>query len=155
MVHVKRLLVIQNILSSALSLSLFASLSLCLSLHLCLSFHLCLFLSVCLCLCLSLHLSVSASVSVSLSLSLCLSFFPSSSLPFHILFLSLPHSSPLLQHVFKLEQQEYIQEGIEWSFISYYDNQPCIDLIESRLGILDLLDETCKVRSHDAHVFIT
>ena len=47
--------------------------------------------------------------------------------------------------MFKLEQQEYISEGISWSFINYYDNQPCIDMIEGRLGILDLLDETCKV----------
>ena len=38
-----------------------------------------------------------------------------------------------------------MREEIEWSFIDYYDNQPCIDLIENRLGILDLLDETCKV----------
>ena len=38
-----------------------------------------------------------------------------------------------------------MREAIEWSFISFHDNQPCIDLIESKLGILDLLDETCKV----------
>ena len=50
-----------------------------------------------------------------------------------------------LQHVFKLEQEEYVKEEIEWSFINFYDNQPCIDLIESKLGILDLLDEECKV----------
>ena len=31
--------------------------------------------------------------------------------------------------------------------IDFYDNQPCIDLIESKLGILDLLDEECKVRN--------
>ena len=49
------------------------------------------------------------------------------------------------QHVFKLEQQEYVKEAIEWSFISFHDNQPCINLIESKLGILDLLDETCRV----------
>ena len=49
------------------------------------------------------------------------------------------------QHVFKLEQEEYVREAIEWSFIDFYDNQPCIDLIESKLGILDLLDEECKV----------
>ncbi|XP_060573083.1 unconventional myosin-Va-like isoform X4 [Ruditapes philippinarum] len=48
-------------------------------------------------------------------------------------------------HVFKLEQEEYVKEAIEWSFIDYYDNQPCIDLIEAKLGILDLLDEECKV----------
>ena len=41
-----------------------------------------------------------------------------------------------------------MKEGIEWSFIGYYDNQPCIDLIEGKLGILDLLDETSKV-GHD------
>ncbi len=29
--------------------------------------------------------------------------------------------------------------------IDFYDNQPCIDLIESKLGILDLLDEECRV----------
>ena len=49
------------------------------------------------------------------------------------------------QHVFKLEQEEYIKEEIQWSFIDFYDNQPCIDLIEAKLGILDLLDEECKV----------
>ncbi|XP_055872959.1 unconventional myosin-Va-like isoform X4 [Biomphalaria glabrata] len=48
-------------------------------------------------------------------------------------------------HVFKLEQEEYVREKIEWSFIDFYDNQPCIDLIESKLGILDLLDEECKM----------
>ncbi|KAK2149285.1 hypothetical protein LSH36_457g02032 [Paralvinella palmiformis] len=48
-------------------------------------------------------------------------------------------------HVFKLEQEEYVKEQIEWSFIDFYDNQPCIDLIESKMGILDLLDEECKI----------
>ena len=36
------------------------------------------------------------------------------------------------QHVFKLEQDEYVREEIAWSFIDFYDNQPCIDLIEDR-----------------------
>lgn len=39
-----------------------------------------------------------------------------------------------------------MKEEITWSFIEFYDNQPCIDLIEVKLGILDLLDEECKVR---------
>jgi len=51
----------------------------------------------------------------------------------------------LWQHVFKLEQEEYLREEIEWKFIDFYDNQPCIDLIETKLGILDLLDEECRV----------
>ena len=29
--------------------------------------------------------------------------------------------------------------------IDFYDNQPCIELVESKLGILALLDEECKV----------
>nr|CAI5827731.1 unnamed protein product [Callosobruchus analis] len=54
-------------------------------------------------------------------------------------------------HVFKLEQEEYIKEGIAWKMIDFYDNQPCIDLIEAKLGILDLLDEECRMpRGTDA-----
>ncbi|KAL0809792.1 hypothetical protein ABMA28_011288 [Loxostege sticticalis] len=48
-------------------------------------------------------------------------------------------------HVFKLEQDEYIKEEISWKMIEFYDNQPCIDLIEDRLGVLALLDEECRV----------
>ncbi|SCU84667.1 LANO_0C02058g1_1 [Lachancea nothofagi CBS 11611] len=51
------------------------------------------------------------------------------------------------QHVFKLEQEEYVAEQIEWSFIEFNDNQPCIDLIESKLGILSLLDEESRLPS--------
>ncbi|XP_019714708.1 unconventional myosin-Vb-like [Hippocampus comes] len=50
-----------------------------------------------------------------------------------------------VQHVFKLEQEEYMKEQIPWTLIDFHDNQPCIDLIEARLGVLDLLDEECKV----------
>ncbi|CAG2055273.1 unnamed protein product, partial [Timema podura] len=49
------------------------------------------------------------------------------------------------KHVFKLEQEEYLKEEIEWKLIDFYDNQPCIDLIETKLGILDLLDEECRM----------
>lgn len=45
------------------------------------------------------------------------------------------------QHIFKLEQEEYMREKINWTFIDFFDNQPCIDLIEGKLGILSLLDE--------------
>ncbi|NXJ04154.1 MYO5B protein, partial [Odontophorus gujanensis] len=48
-------------------------------------------------------------------------------------------------HVFKLEQEEYVAEGIPWVFIDFCDNQPCIELIEGRLGVLDLLNEECKM----------
>ncbi|XP_065317339.1 unconventional myosin-Va-like isoform X1 [Gordionus sp. m RMFG-2023] len=48
-------------------------------------------------------------------------------------------------HIFKLEQQEYIAEGLQWTLVQFRDNQACIDLIEGRLGILDLLNEECMV----------
>jgi len=32
---------------------------------------------------------------------------------------------------------------IEWSTITFNDNQGCIDLIEKPLGIISLLDEEC------------
>lgn len=54
-----------------------------------------------------------------------------------------------VQHVFKLEQEEYVREEIEWKFIDFYDNQPCIALIEDKLGILDLLNDECRVRCVD------
>ncbi|XP_063718189.1 unconventional myosin-Va-like isoform X3 [Symsagittifera roscoffensis] len=49
------------------------------------------------------------------------------------------------QHVFKLEQEEYVKEEISWSFIEFYDNQPCIEMIEGKIGLLNLLDEECKM----------
>lgn len=49
------------------------------------------------------------------------------------------------QHVFKLEQEEYLREQIDWTFIDFSDNQPCIDLIEGKMGILSLLDEEARL----------
>lgn len=40
-----------------------------------------------------------------------------------------------------------MKEEISWTLIDFYDNQPCINLIEAKLGILDLLDEECKVKA--------
>ncbi|KAJ1659930.1 Myosin type-2 heavy chain 1 [Dispira simplex] len=50
------------------------------------------------------------------------------------------------KHVFKLEQEEYAREQItNWTFIDYSDNQPCINLIEGKLGVLALLDEESRL----------
>lgn len=38
-----------------------------------------------------------------------------------------------------------MKEQIPWTLIDFYDNQPCINLIEAKMGVLDLLDEECKV----------
>lgn len=59
------------------------------------------------------------------------------------------------QHVFKLEQEEYMREQIEWKFIKFYDNQPCIDLIEGKLGVLSLLDEESRLPMGSDEQFVT
>ncbi|KAF9405854.1 Myosin type-2 heavy chain 1 [Podila epigama] len=51
------------------------------------------------------------------------------------------------QHVFKLEQEEYVREQIDWKFIEFSDNQPCIEMIEGKLGVLSLLDEESRLPS--------
>ncbi|XP_048336630.2 myosin-6 isoform X1 [Ziziphus jujuba] len=48
------------------------------------------------------------------------------------------------QHVFKMEQEEYSKEEIDWSYIEFVDNQDILDLIEKKPGgIIALLDEAC------------
>ncbi|KAK4772709.1 hypothetical protein SAY86_014484 [Trapa natans] len=48
------------------------------------------------------------------------------------------------QHVFKMEQDEYRREQINWSYIEFIDNQDVLDLIEKKPGgIIALLDEAC------------
>ncbi|KAJ6630975.1 P-loop containing nucleoside triphosphate hydrolase protein [Mycena sp. CBHHK59/15] len=60
------------------------------------------------------------------------------------------YANEKLQHefntyVFKLAQDEYVKEKINWTFIDFSDNQPAIDLMEGRLGILALLDEESRL----------
>ncbi|XP_059445474.1 myosin-1 isoform X2 [Corylus avellana] len=46
------------------------------------------------------------------------------------------------RHLFKLEQEEYIQDGIDWTKVDFEDNQDCLSLFEKKpLGLLSLLDE--------------
>ncbi|KAL3497415.1 hypothetical protein ACH5RR_040147 [Cinchona calisaya] len=48
------------------------------------------------------------------------------------------------EHVFKMEQEEYHEEEINWSYIEFVDNQDVLDLIEKKpIGIIALLDEAC------------
>ncbi|KAI9276250.1 P-loop containing nucleoside triphosphate hydrolase protein [Sporodiniella umbellata] len=58
------------------------------------------------------------------------------------------------QHVFKLEQEEYVREEINWTFIEFSDNQKCIELIEGKLGILSLLDEESRLPSGSDQSFV-
>ncbi|KAF3452668.1 hypothetical protein FNV43_RR03101 [Rhamnella rubrinervis] len=48
------------------------------------------------------------------------------------------------QHVFKMEQEEYTKEEINWSYVEFVDNQDVLDLLEKKPGgIIALLDEAC------------
>ncbi|KAG9133660.1 hypothetical protein Leryth_021836 [Lithospermum erythrorhizon] len=48
------------------------------------------------------------------------------------------------QHVFKMEQEDYTKEEIDWSYVEFVDNQDVLDLIERKPGgIIALLDEAC------------
>lgn len=40
-----------------------------------------------------------------------------------------------LQHVFKMEQEEYKREAIDWSYIEFVDNQDVLDLIEKVIAL--------------------
>ena len=53
-----------------------------------------------------------------------------------------------IEHVFKLEQECYIREEVDWAFVEYEDNQPTLDLISRRPAcVFGLLDEACSTGS--------
>uniref|UniRef100_A0A803MH59 Myosin motor domain-containing protein n=1 Tax=Chenopodium quinoa TaxID=63459 RepID=A0A803MH59_CHEQI len=46
------------------------------------------------------------------------------------------------RHLFKLEQEDYEANGIDWTKVDFEDNQECLNLFEKKpLGLLSLLDE--------------
>uniref|UniRef100_A0A453BAQ9 Myosin motor domain-containing protein n=1 Tax=Aegilops tauschii subsp. strangulata TaxID=200361 RepID=A0A453BAQ9_AEGTS len=46
------------------------------------------------------------------------------------------------RHLFKLEQEEYLDDGIDWVSVEFVDNTDCLSLFEKKpLGLLSLLDE--------------
>ncbi len=50
-----------------------------------------------------------------------------------------------VQHIFKLEQEEYNLEAINWHHIEFVDNQEALDLIALRpLNLMALIDEESK-----------
>ncbi|XP_010476915.1 PREDICTED: myosin-5 [Camelina sativa] len=58
------------------------------------------------------------------------------------------------QHVFKMEQEEYTKEEIDWSYIEFIDNQDVLDLIEKKPGgIIALLDEACMFPTFNHYNF--
>ncbi|XP_008445541.1 myosin-15 isoform X1 [Cucumis melo] len=60
------------------------------------------------------------------------------------------------EHVFKMEQEEYSKEEINWSYIEFIDNQDVLDLIEKKpIGIIGLLDEACMFPRSTHETFST
>ncbi|WOL20211.1 myosin-15 isoform X1 [Canna indica] len=60
------------------------------------------------------------------------------------------------EHVFKMEQEEYRNEEINWSYIEFIDNQDVLDLIEKKpIGIISLLDEACMFPRSTHETFST
>lgn len=50
-----------------------------------------------------------------------------------------------VRHIFKLEQEEYTREGIDWHQIEFVDNQNILDLIALKpMNLLALIDEETK-----------
>ena len=58
------------------------------------------------------------------------------------------HERRLARQVFieltlKAEQDEYRRENIKWEDVQFYNNKPCVEIIEKKTGILGFLDEEC------------
>nr|XP_019941478.1 PREDICTED: unconventional myosin-XIX [Paralichthys olivaceus] len=58
-------------------------------------------------------------------------------------------------HYLRAQQEEYVSEGLQWSFVKYQDNQSCLDLIEgSPVSVFSLLNEASRLnRTSDAKTF--
>jgi myosin-1 len=59
-----------------------------------------------------------------------------------------------LQQIFieltlKSEQEEYRNEGIPWQEVQYFDNKPCVSLIEDKPGVLTICDDACNTAKSD------
>ncbi|KAM6911871.1 unconventional myosin-XIX isoform 2-T2 [Lycodopsis pacificus] len=56
-------------------------------------------------------------------------------------------------HYLRAQQEEYVSEGLKWSFVKYQDNQRCLDLLEgSPVGVFSLFNEESRLnRVSDAN----
>jgi myosin heavy subunit len=48
------------------------------------------------------------------------------------------------RHLFEVEQDLYASEGVDWTYITFNDNRPCLELIEGgggTVGIINTLDD--------------
>lgn len=59
-------------------------------------------------------------------------------------------SGDIFQHVFKMEQEEYTKEAIDWSYIEFVDNQDVLDLIEKVFPFSFHINNSCFC-DHSSH----
>ncbi|KAL8239242.1 hypothetical protein R6Q59_015809 [Mikania micrantha] len=61
----------------------------------------------------------------------------------------------LVRHLFKLEQEEYESEGIDWKKVEFVDNQGCLDLFEEKtMGLLSTLNEVSNDSEATSLIFV-
>lgn len=60
------------------------------------------------------------------------------------------------KHIFQIEQIEYDNENIDWTYIKFNDNQDCVDLIDSKpsgkTGIFQTLDDIISSGRNDVNI---
>ncbi|CAJ1978614.1 unnamed protein product [Sphenostylis stenocarpa] len=60
------------------------------------------------------------------------------------------------RHLFKLEQEDYELDGVDWTKVDFEDNQGCLDLFEKKpVGLLSLLDEESNLPKASDLTFAT
>jgi len=62
--------------------------------------------------------------------------------------------SAFFQHVFKMEQEEYTKEAIDWSYIEFVDNQDVLDLIEKVISE-PRKDNVNKITPHTGWILLS
>lgn len=57
-------------------------------------------------------------------------------------------------YIFKNEEREFIADGLKdfLANLTFEDNQPVLDLLDAKMGIFDLLDESCMITSTDTNL---
>mmetsp|Transcript_26235 Transcript_26235/g.38878 ORF Transcript_26235/g.38878 Transcript_26235/m.38878 type:complete len:1321 (+) Transcript_26235:88-4050(+) len=58
-----------------------------------------------------------------------------------------------IEQTLRAEQLEYEAEKVEWTYIEYFDNKVVVDVIESKRGILSILDDQLSFKNCNAETF--